>query len=402
MSNLKKIVGILLLVAVSVSFGQLINTKKVQYCTDICGGHSGYTASGQGYGVEYKPFTTANVKVGDEWDSWVQICTVWVHLCPPPTDNQATAHVVILPAKDLPSSDADWGPDFENPIWTSEEFPLATSCMWYPIPVNRNDLPGKWAKQSGFDNDGVWVNAQETYGSIMWPGTGAPYNFPARPVTDAGAQIWVFAIIDDGFGSANQCWDNNGINAGSGLQWWYDGSGNDANQIPPPSGVNGDLMFRIVYQPHDMKVSGIAQADYITYDDGDNTGAVVMRVTFGVMSPYDESDVPFYLDMSNTDVAYTKDMQWYYDLYHPTPLPFGMFDYWITGISGTGDIPWNDAPQGHYVYDMYNYYTGSDGDQFTWRGDWKVANNHLGADFDLRWQPSKKLPLKKVTPKADF
>jgi len=359
-----------------------------------CSGHANFTAPGEGYGIMVEPQVVAG-DVADDINRWVQICTVKVHLCPPPTDANAEAYVVIL-HEAVDGSDNGLGyPDWTDPIWVSDNFPLFTGCDWYTKAVNRNDnIPGthfagsvnSWPLVGGYNNDGVWVN-RGAYSSFNDYG---------------GLRIWIFGVIDLGWSSAFQCYDN-APNMPPSTQWFHPGGNGSADfsGLLGFRGISGDVMIYGVFQPHDASTSGIRHPVPTPFIVG-----FPPKAFYEVLTPYAEQNVPYRMSYSwgDPDESFVV---------NAAAVP----PYWWTFGAHRPDYPIyvfpnHVVPDGNgYVMTFTSLYMdpANQGltapgvgvpsypiDNFTWRGDHEPTNNTVFLVFD--WANKKfSAPAKKNT-----
>jgi len=368
------------------------------------GGNLGFANQYDAYGSHFKAFYPTNGIHPDGMDGnrWVQLCTVMVHLCPPPTDANAKAFVVILPGD-------GGGPSWDNPIWIGPESDLATGSMWYTFPVNRNQpavfdvdyyppydgLTNLWPKRTGWDEDGVWVNK-------------LPFDASGNP---RGAKdIYVFAVITEGWTTAFQNYDNNGVDFSVPANAYFHKVLNSITTFDPP----GDLLIKLVFQPHDVEPTGIT----VPYPIGAN---VWMSMDYQNRSAYVEPNVIKHFQIPDLNVPSTilyDDVEFVDLTGNQWVDNDGFVDPWIGWYDDGG--AWWKAKTSIFMNPRTNYLVGNaynvpvyEGDavaapgdpalypdfysmdRYTWRGDRCPENDTKWWQFHVV-EGKKAVPIKKL------
>jgi len=215
-----------------------------------------YHAQGDAYGVKFNPWGTTGLRTGDN-ARWVQICTVMVYLCPPPSFDPYEQTIHIL------KDDGTGRPDWANPVWVSQPFHLFIGSGWYTIPVN--------VSNPEYPHDGLWVNKADV------------------------PMFWVYSKSGVGWQNEFQIADGT-PDAPVNTQWF------NSNQITAP----GDIKTRVVVNKHDFAAIGIVQPTR------DNEGYIHPTGFALNVSGWAEPSVPlrFYIMDATGAVVYDETQFW--------------------------------------------------------------------------------------------
>lgn len=210
MSNLPKVLALLLVATVAMVFAQSQPGYSVlAYDQEDANLHrTPYAGNGYGFGVRFTPATSGA--------RYAEIKEVDVRLCPPPMDYPYTEQIFIYGVKN------NGQPDFSNVLGQTAEF---------------NVIPGYWWHYEPLVSP-IWVARNQQVFAVAYAMSGYQY---------------LYQFFDDHKDAAAR------------TQWAFNKNNSTAHRLTPQENTYGDIMIHLVINKHDFGVASITRPTGLSF-----------------------------------------------------------------------------------------------------------------------------------------